>query len=174
MMRRMITSFVLVSCAVFAVGSTVAKAKQTATHPTLTGTWQLDRSKGNYVELSGLNKDATVTLVITHFDPEIKVVSKVSKKNIQKVQKFTYYSDGRGEVSRTFIGNVEGPSKTQWKKDRLISTFTVKTSNFNVYVIQEWTLSADGNTLTQTQKSRLPMRPIFALTEVIRVFKRIS
>jgi hypothetical protein len=174
MFRRSIVRLPFLLCALVVFGAAAAKnTPQQASHPNLSGIWKLDKSQGNYVKLSGLNPDADFVLVISHAEPEIKVLSKISNKQQQRIENFTYYTDGRGEVSHTYIENLEGKSKSKWDKERLSTTFSVDPSDsrISVGVTQVWTLAKDGTTLTQSQ--RLAGPGVFGDTEVKRVFHRI-
>ncbi|HKC64903.1 MAG TPA: hypothetical protein VKB86_14770 [Pyrinomonadaceae bacterium] len=161
--------------------------------PDLSGTWKLDKSKGNYVAYSGLKPDAELILVISHNEPEIKVTRKSVWQGQERVQEWTYYSDGRGEVGHTIIDGKEGESKTKWEGDKLVSRFSISLgggrTRVSVEVTQELKVSANGKVLTQTERMQqagwppqsLPQRGgpssgtiIVGPSEIKRVFNRIS
>ncbi|HEX6189083.1 MAG TPA: hypothetical protein VFZ40_13475 [Pyrinomonadaceae bacterium] len=163
--------------------------------PDFSGTWELDKSKGNYVKISGLKPEANLILVISHAEPQIKVTRRLLWNGREDLQEVNYYPDGRGEFSRTFINESEGKSKTKWKGKKLVTEFSVtlkneKLGDLKYDVIQEWKLSADGKTLTQTQRAFNFSPPPSGLSspnsllktidpgagaeEIKRVFNRIS
>jgi hypothetical protein len=188
---KVILNLIVLSCAVVGLSSNDKSESQKQAPPNLSGTWKLDKSKGNYVKYSRLKPDADLILVISHVEPEIKVARKSVWRGQEHVQELTYYSDGRGEVSRTFIDNIEGKSKTKWEANRLVSRFSVslKQGLGSLDVLQEWKVSADGKTLTQIQRIQQtslprPSSPDSAIiarilnqmgpSEIKRVFNRIS
>jgi hypothetical protein len=111
------------------------------------GKWSLESKNDNKVA-----GDKT-TLVISQTGPEIKVVQESSQGGTQR--EFTYYADGRGETNPSESSGQPFKSVTSWKKKALIIKFSFPSTraNNNVVVnerIDEWTMSKDGQTLTQT------------------------
>ena len=158
MLRTHICVVTLFLCAAVCVASTERKQSAPQSHPDLSGTWRLDKSKGNYVQYSGLNRKAELVLVISHVDPEIKATRRLSWNGNERVQDLTYFSDGRGETNPTLIDEIEVKSKTKWNGNKLISEYSVSPKSagglkFTLDVIGEWKLSADGRTLTQTERA---------------------
>lgn len=188
----MICSLIVLS-AVF--GLTPVQSAPLQSRPDFSGTWKLDKSKGNYVEISGLKPEADLILVISHAEPQIKVTRKLLWNGREDLQETNYYADGRGEFSRTFINESESKSKTKWNGKKVVTEFSVTLKNeklgeIKYDVIQEWKLSADGKTLTQTQRAFNFSGPPYLLSppsglfktpesmspgeEIKRVFTRIS
>ena len=189
----MICSLIVLS-AVF--GLTPVQSAPLQSRPDFSGTWKLDKSKGNYVKISGLKPEADFILVISHAEPQIRVTRKLLWNGREDLQEVNYYADGSGEFSRTFITESESKSKTKWNGKKLVTEFTVTLKNerlgdFKYDVIQEWKLSADGKTLTQTERAFNFSGPPFMLSpphpllksntnpgsgieEIKRVFNRIS
>jgi len=113
------------------------------------GKWSLESKNGNKV--SG---DKT-TLIISQTGPEIKVVQESSQGGTPQQREFTYYADGRGETNPSDSGGQPFHSVTSWKKNALVIKFSLPSTraNNNVVVnerIDEWTISKDGQSLTQT------------------------
>lgn len=111
------------------------------------GKWLLESKGGKKV--TG-NKS---TLIISQSGPEIKVVQESSQGGTS--QQLTYYADGRGETNPSDSGGQQFRSVTTWKKNALVIKFSLPSTraNNNVVVnerIDEWTMSKDGQTLTQT------------------------
>ena len=111
------------------------------------GKWSLESKGGKKV-----TGDKT-TLIISQSGPEIKVVQESSQGGTS--QQLTYYADGRGETNPSDSGGQQFRSVTSWKKNALVIRFSLPSTrvNNNVVVnerIDEWTMSKDGQTLTQT------------------------
>lgn len=165
MFKKSAIGLMVLASAIFYSGQHVRSQSQNKGLPDLSGNWKLDKSKGNYVKNSGLKPDSDILLVISHAEPELKVIRKSIWGGQERTQENTYYSDGRGEVSQTFLGGLEGKSKSKWEGKKFVTRFSVvsKASGRGAAtfdVIQEWKLSADGNTLTQTEmmlQTNLPM-----------------
>lgn len=125
--------------------------------PDFSGTWTFDRSKSNLGPLArtGL-ANAEVMLVITHKEPELKILRKINLNGNTGNQEFTYYSDGRGETNPASIGNGEVKSKTKWDKMKLESksstSFQLRGGGdtFHTDTAERRELSQDGKTLTVT------------------------
>jgi len=134
--------------------------------PDFSGTWMLDRKKSNVQELV-----PDRPLRITHSDPEFRYASLIEENGQTKDgQEFVYYTDERGEKnasvmfmmspqnpsSTTLNMNQQTASKTKWHGNAIVTTAVLRsivagyTLDFNV--IDEWKLSADGQTLTQTTR----------------------
>jgi len=190
--KLVICSLILLS-AVF--GLTPVQSITLQEKPNFSGTWKIDKSKGNYVKISGLKPEADLILVISHAEPQIKVTRRLLWDGREDLQEVNYYADGRGEFSRTFTNESESKSKTKWNGKKPVTEFSVtlkneKLAHINYDVIQEWKLSADGKTLTQTQRAFNFSGPPNMLTppsglfktpestlpaeEIKRVFTRIS
>ena len=113
------------------------------------GKWSLETKNGNKVP-----GDKT-TLIVSQTGPEIKVVQESSQGGTAQQREFTYYADGRGETNGSDSGGQPLHSVTSWKKNALVIKFSLPSTraNNNVVVnerIDEWTISKDGRTLTQT------------------------
>jgi hypothetical protein len=157
MVKKVIVGVIVLFCAVIGLGSNGRNESQKKGARNLSGAWKLDKSKGNYLEYSGLKPQADLILVISHVEPEIKITRKLIWEGQESIQESIYYSDGRGEVSRTLVANMEGKSKTRWSGDKLVSRISAYNKNIGrgkikVDVIQEWKLSDDGNRLTQIER----------------------
>ena len=133
--------------------------------PNFSGTWTLDRKKSNVQELV-----PDRPLRIKHTDPEFRYTSLIETNGQTKTgQEFVYYTDGRGEknVAISFITSQQSPSskqdltgqtesKTKWHGNAIVTTAVLRinvagyTLDFNM--VDEWKISADGQTLTQTTK----------------------
>lgn len=149
--KGLVTIVLAVAAASLATAGKDSPKSQT---PNLSGTWKLERSKGNYASYAQLRKQDDLTLLISHADPEIRVISKLLKNGNENTLELTYYTDGRGELGHTFIGDLHGKSITGWRGNKLVSRFSVNAGpgpKVPLDVVQEWKLSRDGKTLTQSQ-----------------------
>jgi hypothetical protein len=156
MIKKAFISLIVLCSTALCLGSNVRNEFQKKRPSDLSGTWRLDKSKGNYVKYSGLKPDADLILIISHVEPEIKVTRKSIWGGQEQTQEMTYYSDGRGETGRRLIGSSEGKSKSAWDGDKFVTRFSITSEitargRISYDVIQEWKLSSDGKTLTQTE-----------------------
>lgn len=139
--------------------------------PTLSGTWELDRSRSRFNKRSKISRVGTITLTITHTEPRIGITQRTNLDGEEKTKEFLYYTDGRGEVNPannqylSFYNGVENPkaksplkieSRSQWKGTRLKVRYAIlipvpgNSRMSRLDVEEEWVVSPDGKTLTQT------------------------
>jgi hypothetical protein len=152
MLKKTFASLLLFAMALFCFASPAGQVNQGSLQD-WNGTWALKRSDGG----KNKNSQATghVTLVISQTGPEIKITRKRHETGKETVQELTYYTDGRGEMNPTFDGKHTLKSNTRQKDDKLIIRFSLPSSTVNKRAmvnerIDEWKLSSDGKTLTQT------------------------
>jgi len=125
----------------------------------------LDRDKSN------VRKSTTPDqpMKITQHGPEFKI-SRTDLINGQPVEReFIYYTDGRGETNSTTVWLSTSPdpkstqrntdetkSRTRWSGNKLITSSRIRSllggRVVEYELVDEWKLSADGKTLTQTTK----------------------
>jgi len=85
-------------------------------------------------------------------------------------REFIYYTDGRGETNGAVILFTSEPgrvkpedierrnvkSRTKWERDKLVIRTTLETrlgrDTFQYLLVDEWKMSPDGQSLTQTSK----------------------
>lgn len=129
------------------------------------GTWALDRKETSDNYLGGDYKLRTV-----HQDPEFRFVRLYEEKGQTKTgQEFVYYTDGRGEKNQTTAALTTNPnpnkapdqtslteSKTVWRGDKIETKSRLRSNVAGLSIefddIEEWKLSQDGQTLTQTRR----------------------
>jgi hypothetical protein len=162
----------LLACSSFAAARDDRK-KEGKSHPDLSGTWELDRSKSDF----GLFRErplarADATLVIAHRDPELKITRTLKLNDRQEVKEFGYYTDERGETNPATIGAGEVKSKTKWDGDKVVAHAKVTRQSprgdFDIDTTEKWQVSADGKTLTQTIEISGP----FGLQQIKLVYHR--
>jgi hypothetical protein len=153
--------FLLLLCASlsFAQSSKIEADKQKPV-PALGGTWMLDEEQPKQSKQRSAAPDK-VTLVISQRGPEIKMTHKVVSGGQERTRESVYYSDERGETNiGATISTTPNPrdeeikSRTRWKGDKLVTTTTIRKATAGTLliwdIIDEWKLSPDGKTLTQT------------------------
>jgi hypothetical protein len=131
--------------------------------PDLSGTWAFDRNRSNVGKASTANSE----IKISHHDPEFKIARTTNINGQPEPRESTYYTDGRGETNPTTIWLSPSPdpksprpaetkSKTKWSGERVVIRSNLRMMA-GIHVIEEdlvdeWKLSADGKTLTQTTR----------------------
>jgi hypothetical protein len=108
---------------------------------------------------------ANEEIKITYQDPALKIVRTVFVNGQSEQRELTYYTDGRGEVNPAifWLSTTPDPkaqhpketkSKTKWSGDKIVIRATLRlTAGGHVMeeeVVDEWKVSDDGKTLTQT------------------------
>jgi hypothetical protein len=175
-MLRPITICVLtLTCALAALAQADPK-NPGQSKPDLNGAWMLDRDRSN-VGKSGNPPAKTDELKITQHEPELRI-RRTLLINGQEVERvFIYYTDGRGETNAATVWLSTSPnpkwtprptdetkSKTRWSGNKLVTRSAIRMmvgSHVVEYeVIEEWKLSADGKTLTQTTRFNFQQDPM--------------
>ena len=142
------------------------KNKKVVNKPDLTGSWMLDRNKSNV----GKSSIPDLPVKITYRDPELRIKRLYDHSGQIGERETVYYTDGRGETNPTTMilstgTNVtahdlekqETKSKTHWSGNKLVTSSVVRNSVaghlLEFEIIDQWKLSEDGNTLTQTSRT---------------------
>jgi hypothetical protein len=193
-MRRLVPIFCFIFICVLGTTSAHAQSKQKPTKikPDFSGNWLLDRAKGNVG--SSTTPDQPVKIV--HHDPELKITRMIASNGQVTAQDFVYYTDGRGETNPMLVTLTTSPdknrqahdkdvskSKTTWSGNKLVTRSTVRSliggHLLEFEIIDEWKLSTDGKTLTETSRTAFHddlSGAIFvpgAEPEIKRVFNRV-
>lgn len=166
-MRKCLKVFALtLACALWVNAQEKQKPVNVQTKPDFSGNWLLDRVKSN----AGLAGKPDLPLNITYRDPEIRITYQHDERGKIVGRDFVYYTDGRGEtnpatrlltttpnsVSRDLDKQVS-QSKTRWSGNKLVMRATLRTGIagrvMEFEVIDEWRISGDGKTLTQTSRT---------------------
>ncbi|MBV9956914.1 MAG: hypothetical protein JO360_00780 [Acidobacteria bacterium] len=162
MKAKLCCLFLLLLCAPVCM----AQNKKEKLKPDFAGTWLLDVSKG---KADASDTRLETRLVIEQQESQIKFIYHNRRGDEREV---VCYTDGRGEENPSFItvktvGRSNEPkeqtplkSKTGWEGEKLVrrgvTRQTVSGRNFTHEIVQEWKLSQDGSTLTETTRSRNP------------------
>ncbi len=138
------------------------------TKPDLSGTWAFDAAHSNVTPASIVNAG----IKISHHDPEFKVFRTITVNGNEEQKELTYYTDGRGETNPAthwissspdakLPQSAETKSKTKWSGNRIVTRFSLRTTEgihvVEQEVVDEWKLSADGKTLTLTTTFIFPL-----------------
>jgi hypothetical protein len=170
-MRLYFSVFVLIlACTLTAFAQGDKKNGNVLKKPDPTGSWMLDPKRSNV----GKSAQPDLPLKITYRDPELRI-KRIYDHNGQTVEReFIYYSDGRGETNPATmilsttpdknardLDNQVTNSKTRWNGNKLVTRSIIRNPiaghMLEFEFIDEWKLSEDGKTLTQT--SRTVFRP---------------
>ena len=147
------------SCVLLLTGALVAPlAAQSPGPPELSGTWKLNRDK------SDLQDDyryavsrGEQSLTIDQREPEVRLTRRYASGDMNSV----IYTDGRAASNRDTNGDTV-KSSTKWEGKKLISRYAIHRSfegnPETVDVIDEWTVSSDGKTLTLKTTPRYLLR----------------
>ena len=142
-------------------------AQKQQSKPDMTGTWLLDVKKSNSV---GVNNRPDLPIKISHQDPELRITLTSESKGQMVDRQFVYFTDGRGEdneATAMLTTNPGGPprdlqkernrSTTRWRGNKIVTRASLQLQAGGRVVefelIDEWKLSSDGKTLTQTTKT---------------------
>lgn len=192
-MRKYLSVFCLIlACTSTATLQNEKKNPKVVNRPDLTGIWLLDRKVSNV----GKSTLPDLPLKITYRDPEL-TIARLYNHNGQMVKReFVYYTDGRGETNQSEILLITSPkidvrdldkqvtrSKTRWRGKKVVTSSIIRNSvggrMLEFEAIDEWKLSEDGKTLTQTSRTVFLSVPSDALfipataPDTKRVYNRV-
>ena len=167
-MKRLVSLLCFVLICAVGMTSTHAQAQQKPTKikPDFSGTWLLDRAKGNV----GSPATPDQPLKIAHRDPELRITRMIPGNGQVTAQDFVYYTDGRGETNPTLVALSTSTdvnrsvhdkditkSRTTGCGNKLVTHSIVRSliggHLLEFEIIDEWKLSADGKTLTETSRT---------------------
>jgi hypothetical protein len=165
--RPMMKSATLCFAVVALASPLSAQNKPAKPKPDLTGTWLLDVKKSNSV---GLTTRPDLPIKSSHEDPELRITL-TSESNGQLVERqFVYFTDGRGEENQATAMLTTNPSvpprdlqkertksTTRWSGNKIVTRSLLQLLAGGRVVefelVDEWKLSSDGKTLTQTTRT---------------------
>lgn len=169
MVSRLVNKSAILWFVLIAFASSLdAQTKPAKSKPNLTGTWLLDVKRSNSV---GLTSRPDLPIRISHVDPELRLTL-TSESNGQLVERnFVYFTDGRDEENQATsllttnpqtakpgeLQNQRTKSKTRWSGNKVVIRSLLQlTAGGRVIefeLVDEWKLSSDGRTLTQTTRT---------------------
>jgi len=137
-LNRRFTLWILT--AVLAASPAFAKAN-------FSGDWKLNAAKSDFGQMPA---PSSMTNKITHEDPKLKVMTKMSSERGDFEMEAAYSTDGK-ETTNSFRDN---PMKSVAKWDgETLSIETKASFNGNDFTMQDkWTLSGDGKTMTMKRR----------------------
>jgi len=140
------------------------QANKSSVKPDLSGTWRFDPRRSNIGKSKAASNEE---IKITHHDPEFRIFTSVDVNGQPEQREFTYYTDGRGETNPATVWLSTNPqakpahppetaSKTKWNGEKIVTRYTIRliagTHVVEEEVVEEWKLSVDGQTLTQSRR----------------------
>ena len=142
-------------------------AQKQKSKPDVSGSWLLDVKKSNSV---GLTSRPDFPVKISHQDPELRLTLASESKGQLVERESVYFTDGRGEENQATTMLTTNPgapprdlqkektkSTTRWSGNKIVTRSLLQLQAggrvIEFELIDEWKLSADGKTLTQTTKT---------------------
>jgi len=115
--------------------------------PNFSGDWKLNTSKSTFGDVPAPD---SMTIKVTHADPQITNVSKQSSQMGEFEIKTSCTTDGKECANEGFQG---APTKSvmKWDGDVLAVETQGKFGEMDFSMKQKWSLSGDGKTLTVAQ-----------------------
>ena len=96
--------------------------------PNFSGTWQIDKSQSTVQSdrpgAAQVAQQVSVTMVIDHRDPELKIERHGSLGNNERTVVSIYYTDGRESSNRGARGEAI-TSKSHWENDALVTDLRI-------------------------------------------------
>lgn len=114
--------------------------------PNLSGTWVLAADKSDFGPMPG---PTSRTDVIEHQEPKLTIKRTVVTANGEVSSTLVYEVDGK--AYKNTAGGAEIVSTLKWDGQTLVMSSTVPNPQGEVTIVDRYTLSADGNTLTQAR-----------------------
>ena len=148
-----------------------AQTNKSPTTLDISGKWLLDSNRSNADDFG--KRDTPV--VIVYNEPELRITRTLERNGQTLERDFVFYTDGRGETNMALILLTTNPgrvtaedidkelvkSKTKRERNKIVIRATGRnmsgTHVLEYEMVDEWKLSSDGRTLTQT--SRMIVRP---------------
>jgi hypothetical protein len=157
----------------FAMGLSSAQIsnqeKEGQTKPDVNGTWKLDPTKSNAVDIGKPGEP----IKIVYSDPELRITRTFVVGGQSVEHDFVYLTNGKGEKNPgtlfvevdsrskrpTVLQNEQVKSKTKWQGNKIVTRSSVESRiggvgglSMQYLVVDEWKMSPDSKTLTQTTK----------------------
>ncbi len=111
--------------------------------PNFSGRWKMNASLSNFGEVP---TPTSLVQQITHNDPELKVTTNQVGEMGEFTLDYSYTTDGKECVNK--FRNIDRKSTAQWEGDTLVIDSKMNLEGNAVTVIERWSLSEDGKTLT--------------------------
>jgi hypothetical protein len=169
MLSRLVTKSTILWLVLMAFAPALdAQSKPAKAKPNLTGSWLLDVKKSNSV---GLTTRPDLPIKISHTDPELRIVLTAESNGRLVERNLAYFTDGRGEENQATallttdpqranpgdLQNQRTKSHTRWSGNKVVIRSLLQLVAggrvIEFELVDEWKLSSDGRTLTQTSKT---------------------
>ena len=118
-----------------------------AAAPNLSGNWVLNLSKSQYGQFPA---PEVMTRQIQHSDPALSMSTYQKGAQGEVTTQLKYSTDGKPVV------NGENQGSAHWETDKLVIETSRDYQGTKLTQREEWTLSADGKTLTIATHVKLP------------------
>ena len=119
--------------------------------PNFSGDWKLNASKSDFGPMPA---PETLTMKIEHKDPALKVEAVQVGQQGEVKSESNYTTDGKD--SKNKMRNNEMVSKVKWEAEALTFDTKLDFQGNEVTFKDNWTVSADGKTLTIKRKINAP------------------
>lgn len=119
----------------------------TAATPNLSGSWILNTAKSSYGQFPA---PEVMTRQIRHNDPALSMSTYQKGAQGELTTDFTYTTDGKPSV------NGPNQGSAHWEGDKLIIETSRDYQGAKLTQREEWSLSADGKTLSIATHVKLP------------------
>jgi hypothetical protein len=118
-----------------------------AAAPNLSGSWMLNLAKSQYGQFPA---PEVMTRTIRHQDPALSMSTFQKGAQGEVTSELKYTTDGKPVV------NGENKGTARWDRDKLVIETSRDYQGVKLTQREEWTLSADGKTLTIATHVKLP------------------
>lgn len=116
------------------------------TVPNLSGTWVMQADKSDFGMMPG---PQSRTDIFDHQEPKLTIKRTTTSPNGESSSTLVYAVDGK--PYQNTVGANEITSTLNWDGATLVSVSTLSTGQGEVTITDRFTLSADGQTLTQAR-----------------------
>ena len=125
------------------VAAVTLTAAVAAAKPNFSGDWKMNLDKTDY---GPMPKPQSLSQKIDHQDPSLKVVITQVGARGEFTAESLYSTDGQETTNK--MRNVESKSVAKWEGDVLEISTKANFQGNDVSIVDKWSLSEDGKTLT--------------------------
>jgi hypothetical protein len=116
-----------------------------ARKPNFSGRWQIDRTRSEMTSSDKL-RGGSIIQVIEHKEPMLAVTRITRGSNTEDRLDIYLITDGTEKINKA--GDQELSFRTRWEASRLVTTIRPLSSASSSFLMETWSLSKDGETLT--------------------------
>lgn len=150
------------------------KKSDAKTPPDLSGTWALDKKKSD-IGFGMKAEFADVTLTITQSESEVRITKRIMEGGREVVDESVYRLGGEQSAG----GDGKAQLLSKWSGRKLVTRLPIKINSpapgvrpVDTGTVEEWEISKDGRTLTQTVTTQ-GVPNILPLSKSKIVFNRV-